>query len=49
MDPETGEPPQLVFPDFMDFQDYVNPVFRLELLLQQEIIANPDDDGPPAP
>lgn len=34
--------PKLNQPDFMDLQDYVNPIFHLELLLGEQK-ENPDD------
>ena len=43
MDPEVGQSPQIEFPDFMDYQDYVNPVFRLDLFLPQEVTSSLED------
>jgi hypothetical protein len=35
-DCEEGPAPTLTIPDFMDYQDYVSPVFRLEVVLLKE-------------
>jgi len=32
----SSQSAELQFPDFFDFQDYFNPVFRLELNLKRE-------------
>jgi hypothetical protein len=37
------EQPDLVWPDFMDLQDLVNPIFHLELLLGNEDIKEFDE------
>lgn len=47
LDP-TSLRPMLNFPDFMDYQDFVNPVFRLDLMLQRESTSS-GEGGPIAP
>ena len=43
LDPSTGLAQMLNIPDFLDYQDLVNPVFRLDLLLQREPSASGED------
>ena len=48
--PHTGvdtareEVPELKIPDFMDFQDFVSPVFRLDLQLRRDDLCL-DEEG----
>ena len=35
---------ELKIPDFMDFQDFVSPVFRLDLLLHRDDVGL-DEEG----
>ena len=43
-DPRLKEQPDLKIPGFLDFQDVVSPVFRLDLVLQRDDAAD-DEDG----
>jgi hypothetical protein len=44
LDTPHWENPELKIPDFMDFQDFVSPVFRLDLLLRRDDAPSKNGD-----